>query len=273
MRLDGRLEDFDVLEVLQAALRRVAPAQLLMADDEREGQLRLEAGFIIDARLGEVTGEEALFDMLSWRNGFFSLSSAEMGHAEDEETLRWTWSQLLRQAFRRAAQSQIGEVAPLSEADIQLLEQDLSLLFQNLGSDIARLADERCGAIPLLESLCEMVNMSVSLSPEQAKRHEFQLLDVLPRHGWKGSGLSFIQLEDTLINSRAVGQVYAAAAFDPESRRLEARATARMLGSSLDEILTRLAKLLPATDSSRQAMERGRALTTDIQALIRACSF
>ncbi|MEM7517879.1 MAG: DUF4388 domain-containing protein, partial [Planctomycetota bacterium] len=127
MRLDGRIEDFDVLEVVQAALCRVAPAQLLMADDEREGHLRLEAGFIIDARLGDMKGEEAIFDMLSWRHGFFSLSSAESGHAEDEETLRWTWPQLLRQAFRRAAQSQAGEIAPLSEADIQLLEQDLSL--------------------------------------------------------------------------------------------------------------------------------------------------
>ncbi|MEO1367831.1 MAG: DUF4388 domain-containing protein, partial [Acidobacteriota bacterium] len=242
-------------------------------DDEREGHLRLEAGFIIDARLGDLKGEEAIFDMLSWRHGFFSLSSAESGHAEEEETLRWTWPQLLRQAFRRAAQAQAGEVQPLSEADIQLLEQDLALLHQNLGADIARLADERCGAVPLLESLCEMVNMAVSLSPEQARRLEFQLVDLLPRHGWKGSGLSFIQLEDTLINSRAIGQVYDAAAFDPESRRLEARSTARMLAAGLDEILTRLAALLPAIETSRKSQERGRALTTDIQALIRACSF
>ena len=272
MRLDGRLEDFDVLEVLQAGLRSSGPALLLIADDEQEGQVRLEQGRIAGAQVGETAGEEALFDVLSWQRGFFSLSGVEEPWSEEAE-LQWTWPQLLRQAFRRAAQAGSNEIAPLNEAEVELLQQDLDLLFQNIGSDIARLADEGCGPVALLEALCEITNMAASLSPEQAKRLDFELADVLPRQGWKGSGLSFIQLDESLISSRAVSQVYSAAAFDPESRRLEARSTARMLAASLEEILIRLCKLLPRAEPSRQAQERSRTLVSDLQSLIRSCSF
>ncbi|MEM6794328.1 MAG: DUF4388 domain-containing protein [Acidobacteriota bacterium] len=273
MRLEGRIEDFDLLEVLQAALRQREPSQLLVAAEELEGLLTQRGGCIVDARWDKLQGEDAVFTLLAQQRGFFSLSRLEGAQATAiEGSFCWTWPQLLSESMRRASTAGDPAQAPLDAGDRELLARDLLILLKNLGGDVAALADEQGGGVALLTGLCDLVNMSVSLAPDQAKRLEFQLADVLPRHGWKGVGASFVQLNGSLADVQGLTAIYAAAAFDPESRSREARATAHTLAASLREILTHLIGLADAENSTDLAA-RSESVSSDLDALIRASQF
>ncbi|MEM9596136.1 MAG: DUF4388 domain-containing protein [Acidobacteriota bacterium] len=271
MRLDGRIEDFDLFEVLQAALRRNEASQLLVADEQMEGSLRCNRGRLVEAKWGQTTGEQAVFAALARTHGFFSLAPARDEPAANAG-LGWTWPQLLTEAFQRAS-VQAAETSEGPDYDLASLTGDLHILLQNLEADFAAIADAGAGAVELLEGLCDMANLAVSLAPDQTQRLKLRFEDVLPRHGWKGSSASFVRLEGQLIDGRTVREVYEAASFDPKFRAAEARSTAWTLSGALDDILSGWCQLVPDIEDQRNLKDRVRSLSTDLSALIRGAGF
>ncbi|MEM8930600.1 MAG: DUF4388 domain-containing protein [Acidobacteriota bacterium] len=272
MRLEGRLDNYPLPAVLQTVMADGGSARILVADDDREGQLEIAAGCLIDAHWGDLIGEEAVFAVLGQRRGFFALSTRDDG-SDVPGRLRWSWPRLLREAFSRAALAEPTAIPPLAADQQAALGQDLQLMLQNLEGDAARLADEADEPVTLLVGLGEMLNLVVSLSPEQARRHQFTLADTLPHHGWRGSSASFVRLDGPLIDTSGIAEIHAAAAFDIDSRTAETRSTMHLLVATLDEVSRRLCDLITDADSQQQLDQRRRSLIDDLAALIRSGRF
>lgn len=273
MRLEGRLEDFNLLDVVQAALRYPSRSRLLVADDEHEGMLQLDGGMISMARWNQLSGEEAVFQLLTHERGFFSLDGVNDGEAEG--SLGLSWPGLLQRAFQRAVNGQADsevEPPPLNADQRQALIRDLEILFQSLDADAERFSLQN-EAVGLLLLQCEMLNMTVSLAPEQTTSPALKLTEILARRGWRGSGASFVQLNGPLIDSQTLNRLYQAAAFDAVNRSREAQRTAEILAAALDDLLSALIDLVKPPGHPHPLQDRTRALTRTMIASIDSYNF
>lgn len=274
MRLEGRLEDFSLLDVVQTALRYPGRVRLLVADDDHEGGLETAGGCICEARWDQATGEDAVFLLLTQKKGFFSLDGS-CPDAEAGTGLALSWPDLLHRAFQRALHGSVDDDSDgpgLSEDQREVLARDLWILLQSLESDVARL-ESRSTVVEFLSLQCEMLNMTVSMAPEGGDPELFELSSILPKRGWRGSGASLVQLKGALVDVQMLLQLYDAAAFDGNHRSREAGNTARMVAAALDDLLSALTDLVESNEETRPLQDRKRSFVRNMVSAIDARKF
>jgi len=78
----GTLLDINLTDVLQVlSVNRKSCTLFLKKDDER-GEIYLKDGKIVDARTGELRGEQALFYLLDWEGADFFIGTSVEGGVE-----------------------------------------------------------------------------------------------------------------------------------------------------------------------------------------------
>jgi response regulator RpfG family c-di-GMP phosphodiesterase len=69
----GSLQDMGIIEMVQILNSGSRSVQMLMENAKRSGELTLQHGQIISATCGELTGEQAALELLSWEDGQFRI--------------------------------------------------------------------------------------------------------------------------------------------------------------------------------------------------------
>lgn len=108
-------------EVLQMCCLSRRSGQITFRSGESYGFIYIQHGRVLHALCGTTEGEEAIYSMLLWPGGGFSLDEDILPH---KKTVTLTWEQLLFEGARRADR---GATAPLSAAPTITASEPLSI--------------------------------------------------------------------------------------------------------------------------------------------------
>lgn len=97
MALKGSLEDMAVADLIQHNCLDNKTSRLVIENDGKQAILFFKGGAVIDATLGNLRGEEAIYRLLTWQDGAFTL---ETGHEAPKVTINSSWSGLLLEGAR-----------------------------------------------------------------------------------------------------------------------------------------------------------------------------
>jgi pSer/pThr/pTyr-binding forkhead associated (FHA) protein len=103
-------------EVLQMCCLSRRSGQITFRSGESYGFIYIQQGRVLHALCGTTEGEEAIYAMLTWPGGGFSLDEDILPH---KKTVTLTWEQLLFEGARRA---DVGMTGPKSSATITTAE-------------------------------------------------------------------------------------------------------------------------------------------------------
>jgi len=117
----GQVSDFQLSDLVQLnCLGRITTA-LLIERDEENGMIYFDEGNIVHAEVGDLEGEDALFEILTWESGNFkSLRDKQ----PPRETILKGWQSLLLEGMRR-----FDEMKPAHKHE---QEMDREMRMQNL---------------------------------------------------------------------------------------------------------------------------------------------
>gem|GEM_PF-1250289 len=91
--------DMGLAEVLQMCCLSRRSGQITFRSGDSQGFVFIQQGHVLHAMCGPIEGEEAVFTMLTWPGGGFSLNEDILPH---KKTVTMTWEQLLFEGARRA---------------------------------------------------------------------------------------------------------------------------------------------------------------------------
>ncbi|MCB0164339.1 MAG: DUF4388 domain-containing protein [Anaerolineae bacterium] len=116
MSMQGNLQAMAVADLIQHNCQEHKTARLLIEHNGQQASLFFNEGTVQHATQGQLIGEEAVYDILTWQEGDFTL---EMGIAPPEVTITRSWSGLLLEGARR-----LDEESHLSTNDSLSLDQE-----------------------------------------------------------------------------------------------------------------------------------------------------
>jgi Domain of unknown function (DUF4388)/FHA domain len=103
-------------EVLQMCCLSRRSGQITFRSGESYGFIYIQQGRVLHALCGTTEGEEAIYSMLTWPGGGFSLDEDILPH---KKTVTLTWEQLLFEGARRA---DVGMTGPMPSKTITTAE-------------------------------------------------------------------------------------------------------------------------------------------------------
>ena len=127
-RFSGSLEDMGLVDLLQTIDLSRKSGVLKLSSGPRRGTVMFAEGRVIEAELGKLTGEAAIYRFLLWNEGSFEI---EFGEARGEDKLGISTQALLMEGVRRLDEwGRLQEQLPGLHA---VLEVDHVELMQRLG--------------------------------------------------------------------------------------------------------------------------------------------
>lgn len=110
MNLQGDLREFSLADLLRILDHGAKTGRLTIETPVLHGELYWQGGQLVDARLGTLQGEEAIFPWLIWPEGKFHFTE---GGDAPEPTITTSVADILAEGLlRQEAWSRIGDLAP-----------------------------------------------------------------------------------------------------------------------------------------------------------------
>lgn len=122
MALWGSLEDMAVADLIQHNCLDNKTSRLVVEKDDQQATLFFKEGAVTDASLGNLKGEEAVYKLLTWQDGTFTL---EAGHEAPTVTISQSWSGLLLEGARL-----LDESRHIAEKNGTTPELDIQSVFE-----------------------------------------------------------------------------------------------------------------------------------------------
>ncbi len=118
MPLQGNLKEMSLANLVQVNCQEMRSAHLTLDQQGQKGEVYLSDGQVVHAALygrtgGKMEGEEALYRLLSWDAGTFTL---ETETHPPQKTIDRPWQELLLEAMKRLAEWQ--SIEPPAEAAV-----------------------------------------------------------------------------------------------------------------------------------------------------------
>lgn len=110
----GSLADFGVPEILQVLDLNRKTGKLVIISNDGRGEMYLDEGQVIHARLGDIVGEEAVYNMLAEERGYFEFDMRDV--SETEHSIHVKTANLLMEGFRRLDEKERDLVDEEAEA-------------------------------------------------------------------------------------------------------------------------------------------------------------
>jgi len=105
----GKVSDFQLSDLIQMnCLGRLTNA-LSISKDDNQGVVFFNDGNITHCEVGNLTGEDAFYELISWEGGTFTI---EKGRKAEQETIVKGWQGLLIEGLRRNDEDQKPEDEP-----------------------------------------------------------------------------------------------------------------------------------------------------------------
>lgn len=98
MPIEGSLKDLSLTNIIQLNCTEMNTAKVSLRYEGREGTLCFAAGDIVHAAVGDLVGEEAVYELLAWPDGSFVV---ETDIVPTERTITTNWNMLLLEGIRR----------------------------------------------------------------------------------------------------------------------------------------------------------------------------
>ena len=178
--VEGDLLDLTLPSLLQALAREGSTAVLRLQRETDHGFVYFCEGVPVHARAGDVTGDDAVYDLLRWPDGRFRLSR----DAEPQpRTISQRLASVVTSVAPRGSDTTLPAGATMSlSGDGQLLHDLLTRLTQ-LEQDRVRLEEGRveAGAVPALLLVATVVNSMVALVTARCADPDVQPSRVLAR--------------------------------------------------------------------------------------------
>lgn len=98
MGINGNLKDISVADLIQIHCIEQRPARLRIEQQDQAAEIYFDAGQVIHATLGQIKGEEAVYESLTWTEGLFEVDeNVEL----PKKTINRMWSGLLLEGAKR----------------------------------------------------------------------------------------------------------------------------------------------------------------------------
>jgi|CXWL01.1.fsa_nt_gi hypothetical protein len=72
--MEGKIEDIDLYSLVELLTRRPGRVELRIRRRQEEAVLVFAGGELLEAQVGKLGGEEALFEVLGWKEGRFRVT-------------------------------------------------------------------------------------------------------------------------------------------------------------------------------------------------------
>jgi DNA-binding response OmpR family regulator len=154
-RFSGSLEDVAVVDLLQTIAVSGKSGVASVKRGEREALLYFERGQIIDAEVGDLTGEEAVYRTLTWTTGVFDL---EFRAIERPRVIELPQPVLLMEGLRRV--DELGRLAEQLPPENAVVDIDHDALVSRLNE----IPDELNGILRLIDGKRTLVDL-IDASP------------------------------------------------------------------------------------------------------------
>lgn len=131
MSLQGNLRDMDVANLIQHNCQDYKTARVRIQNDAEEAVLYFHDGQISHAELSGNTGEDVVFQLLSWNEGTFAL---ETGIEAPTKTITRSWSSLLLEGARRLDENLFEQT---KDTEVSQMAQKLNDILKELSEEIS----------------------------------------------------------------------------------------------------------------------------------------
>ncbi len=121
MPIEGSLKELSLSSIIQLNCAEMNTAKVSLKHQGREGVICFAEGAVVHAAAGDLVGEEAVYELLTWPDGSFIV---ETDVTLPERTVTTNWNMLLLEGIRRIDE---GEATMEESA-----KDDMSALAQNL---------------------------------------------------------------------------------------------------------------------------------------------
>jgi predicted regulator of Ras-like GTPase activity (Roadblock/LC7/MglB family) len=124
MPLAGDLRDMALPDLIQLNCQDRRQARLAVQRGGDEAEVYFDDGEVVHARLGEIEGEEAIYQVLAWHDGQFNL---ETGVAPPSRTIEVPWSALLMGGLQRYDEALRETNESISEESYDMAQKKATL--------------------------------------------------------------------------------------------------------------------------------------------------
>jgi predicted regulator of Ras-like GTPase activity (Roadblock/LC7/MglB family) len=115
MGMQGNLRDMAVADLVQHNCQEQKTAKLTILHRGETAQIFFKDGNVLHAALGDIQGEEVIYDILSWEDGVFELES---GIIPPVTSIKRSWAGLLMEGARRLDENQIEPEQSFIEPEV-----------------------------------------------------------------------------------------------------------------------------------------------------------
>jgi predicted regulator of Ras-like GTPase activity (Roadblock/LC7/MglB family) len=194
MGIKGSLKDMSVADLIQTNCQDRKTARLLLRNGKKESRIFFTEGNIIHANTDGIEGEEAIFSVLEWKEGFFEM---ELGGKPPKISITSSWSGLLLEGARRIDEkneTNKGKTEKNSEKEAEPMGK-LDDILKEMGNEIpGYIASTLAG----IDGINLAQNTRTRIDPEAITAQMTMLLRMIDEIFIKlGAG----DLEDSLITS------------------------------------------------------------------------
>lgn len=104
MPLEGSLRELSLTNIIQLNCNEMNTATVCLTYGGQEGVVCFADGAIVHAAVGDLMGEEAVYELLSWPDGSFVV---RQGEEAPRRTISGNWNSLLLEGIRRVDEGEV----------------------------------------------------------------------------------------------------------------------------------------------------------------------
>jgi predicted regulator of Ras-like GTPase activity (Roadblock/LC7/MglB family) len=120
MLIEGDLKELSLPSLIQLNCTEMNTAKVSLRYQGKEGIICFAEGAITHAVVGDLMGEEAVYELLAWPEGSFTV---ETGAVPSERTISADWNKLLLEGMRRIDEGELAPAAPARDAMTALAQE------------------------------------------------------------------------------------------------------------------------------------------------------
>ncbi|HEY6188705.1 MAG TPA: DUF4388 domain-containing protein [Pyrinomonadaceae bacterium] len=149
MALTGELSDLSLAELIEFFCNQRKTGRLKVIYPHLPGYFYIQAGALVDARIGSLSGIDAVYYALTLPNASFSFDAE---YDAEQRTIHQPWTQVVLEGLRRMDEG-IAPESPINKEELPD-EKDLEEAFESVISD----GDREASALPMAMTVDSMAS-------------------------------------------------------------------------------------------------------------------
>ena len=154
--MQGSLQDMHIADLIQHICQDHKTAELVSEHNKDQARLYFKAGNIVHGTLGDIQGEEVVFNVLKWEDGTFVLNA---DIEAPTVTISRSWSSLLLEGARRLDEVKKTKSNPTKEKKTMATKKKSELLAEALAGLLESSSDIQGAAVVGNDGLTYSVNV------------------------------------------------------------------------------------------------------------------